>query len=214
MRLWQRLLDLINPPAYPEYQEYRDQEEAENAPFVADDSAVKIRRLKGVAAFAVVLSLAGGAWLYSQGTLFVKKPKLEIDPNLATEMLKEIAPEEKKETLDDVKRWAQQLEASVVRDVMDTRPAMRGPFGNRPAAGGPASQAPYEPYEAYEPYVSADTPSAPEQTPVAVAPEPAPAPVIPRALPPEPPATDTPEGRYQPRRYDPVVIEPRTVDPY
>lgn len=165
-----------------------------------------------VVGLVVVLVIGVGGWLYSEGKLFAGKTGPEVDPVLATEMLKELSPQEQEESLEDVKRWATELEEKVARDVTETR------VPGRRISDVPAE---YEDYRAYVPtetYFLSDTDEyvSPAPAPAPAQPERVPTPIIPPAPPrqAEPPVEDTPVRPYQPRKIEPIIYEPRNVEPY
>lgn len=118
-RFWMRLRESIFPPKYPEYTEYRDEETA-SAP-MSSEMETKIHRLRLAAGFVLILCLGVGAYLYTQDK--DARGRTDLKGTLAAEALKEVVPEEqlqKPDSIDDIKRWAQQAEADAQRSLNDS----------------------------------------------------------------------------------------------
>jgi len=216
MSFWRRLIETIAPPKYPDYAEYRDEDSAPQSGGATDASGAtdaelaKLRKIKIVGGLALLLSIAVAGYLYASGGLLATKERPDLKQVLTPEIVRSIGEDEEGESLEDVKRWAREMEASVARQATrDTIPA------------APRREIP--PTIDYEPYMG---PLYTETNPIAVEPAPvrprepvsAPIETRPPAPPPPPPPrqapTETQPGRYQPKRYEPVIIEPREIEPY
>lgn len=247
MREWRRLLrrlkDLVHPPRYPEYEEYGRADHA--SPGVpAEDDSTKLRRVQLVGAFAVIISMGGAAWMYFGES--APRPVAE-DPRvreaLASQVLANTGAEgaqpAPRDNLDEIKRWAADLERRVERNVDSVPVAVPGPY--RPSApyygqgfdaslplALPAPALPYDSFPESSAYAEPAAPSPPGGAPAASArtarePEPAypalspsPAPVMPpTASPPEHTSPeDSPARRYAPSAYEPIDYRPRTLERY
>lgn len=243
MREWRRLLrrlkDVIHPPRYPEYEEYGHPESA--VPGVqAEDDATKMRRVQLVAAFAVIISIGGAAWMYFGES--APRPVAE-DPRvreaLASQVLANSGVEgvqpPPRDNLDEIKRWAADLERRVERNV-DSVPVVV-PGATRPSAPyygqgfDPtiplALPTPALPYDSYPEVAAYGEPSGSRPAgglpgaSVRAATEPVPASPVPApAAPTAPPAPeagvppDSPAGRYAPSAYEPIDYRPRVLERY
>ncbi len=237
-RLFRRLRDRISPPTYPEYQEYRDDGDATRTGGTgagvggADDDVLKMRRVRMVGVLAVLLSLGAGAWLYFADRSDAVSGGPRLREALTSEMLKAdgvdpLAGNPPQDSLDNIKRWASDLERRMERSIEDTAAPMVPP-GARPAASYygqgydmnqplvfPDAEATYRETDAVGVYgsVPASPPRAVATTTIAAAPV---VPVAPAVAPPPASGTrsDSPENPYQRRNLEPVTYEPRNVDPY
>ena len=268
-KLLLRLRTEIFPPKYPEYGEYRDEDEdagdhVVDLPRSSDDMEVKITRLRLSAGFVIVLSIGVAVYLYTQD----KEARLKagLKSPLAADMLQDALPEEQlapRNSLDEIQRWAQEVEAEAQQTAGDPGAAAIDTMGRSaalaidPSSNGPAKPGSFAPIAPYEPSTASTsnwtvpeaasgsetssssatalswppTPTPPSSSssnsssaasapsPPATAPSSSAGAVAtpsnsPAAAPPSPVKSDTPAGRYAPKRYEPVTLEPRNVEPY
>jgi hypothetical protein len=239
--LLEQILRRIAPPRHPEYEEYLgeppeiDQDGTERpvaTPTVGtdDNEAEKVRRLRILSVFIAVFSIVGFIYFYLTNDASTAR-RARTQDLLAVEAARELAPEGERrgaETLSDIRRWTEEMEARVAREVDrgETYAAPRSgiapviPYAPPPPAAAwtlppellvpsttdtPVSWDPPPPTPRFEPEPRAAAPSAPS----AARPEP---------VRPPPAATETrSETSYSPyRRIEiaPITIEPRTTEPY
>jgi hypothetical protein len=237
----EQILRRIAPPRHPEYEEYIGEppeidldgtERPVATPTVGadDDEAEKVRRLRILSVFIAVFSIAGFIYFYLTNDASTTR-RARTQDLLAVEAARELAPEGARrgeESLSDIRRWTQEMEDRVARE-MD-----RGETYTAPRTG----VAPVAPYAAPPPAAawtlppellvpsSTDTQASWSPPPTAERPEPAPragAPSAPSTTRPEPvrlpPAateatTETSYSPYRRRVIAPITIEPRTTEPY
>jgi hypothetical protein len=165
---WRRLLQRIvgSNSSYPEYKEYRDKDDydprweeeersTETVGAGSDDLTAKLARLKLAAGFVLVLSLCASIYLY-----YVKPAAPEIPVNLrdaaATEALRRTAMgaegASREQSIDDIKRWANDVTRRAEREVTDTYGAHSGmPAYYGQGTGAPGITAPWTPPTAAPP---------------------------------------------------------------
>lgn len=247
MREWRiflrRLKDLLQPPRYPEYEEY-GRAERTSAGVSTEDASAKLRRVQLVGVFAAIVSIGGGAWMYFGES--APRPATE-DPRvreaLASQFLTHTGAEgaqpAPRDNLDEIKRWAADIERRVERNVDSVPNVVPGSY--RPSApyygqGFDASlplalPAPAVLYDSFPESPAYGEPAAPSSSGGAFAasartarePEPAYPAVIPSPAPVMPPAAsspdhasagDSPAGRYARSGYEPIDYRPRTLERY